>query len=143
MTLELRVVRIIGVYVSLICAFVFALILSVNVECKKMYLHIHLMVFVISLLLESITRYCLVKKNKNLLKTTPRINSGLFWTVSRTIALLAWHFTLLSFTSLDLIRSCTLFVVIATALCIIFFAYSIHEFVVNVNRSKGTFIPDI
>lgn len=120
--IKCRNVRVICAYASLLGAFVFSIVLSLSDTCKKLYLHIHIMVFVITFCVESIIRFYVEKK------TNTVSNKGVFvCAVSRVVSMITWHITLLLFADQALINSCISYVVLMTLFCLFFFLYSIHE----------------
>lgn len=107
------------VCLTLIGSFIFAVILSIDSVCKQLYLHMHLMVFIISLFIESVIRYFM----KPLM-----IQTAIFFSLARTVPLVAWHFTLLFIAEVILIEKCVFYVIFSTFLCLFFFIITIHEF---------------
>ena len=99
-------------------SFVYTVVLSVHSVCKRLYLHVHLMVFLISLFIESVVRYHL----KHL-----RLRTAVFFSLARTISLVAWHFTLLLLAELTLIEKCVFYVIFSTLICVVFFIITIHQ----------------
>lgn len=101
-------------------SFAYAVALSVHSVCKRLYIHVHLLVFVISLFVESVVRYHV---------DSPALQASLFFSLTRTVSLVVWQAVMLLLAEHALLQNCIFYVVFSTLICVVFFIVAIHQLI--------------
>ena len=112
------------VYITLIGVFIFSILMSLDVECKRLYFHVHLMYFVVYSVIESIFYFFL--RNR-------KISKPIILTLSlvRTIPLFTWQIVLMILAEPQLLSSCIHYAIWSSLFCVFFCCYSIRDLTIT------------